>query len=432
MQIKKEKSLNLLNVSVFLQTQFFLLPVLFLFYQHCGLSVGDFFLFQGIFSLSTLLFEIPFGYLGDIISKKSVLILSYLFFIFRLILWLFFAQYGYWVLLLGEILFAAQKASFSGAVDSYIYEYLKHFNSSKEMLKCYGKVNFFLAAGTAFSAIPATLLYSKISQYTLLKYNHDYGFVVLMLLELILNLTALFLLVLLPAIPRTQEPKKTFEELYKRFFKTIIWTINKQNIRYHALYSGLLIAMTSVFVWSFQPIMKLLLLPVPLYGVVYFINHSFRALSSLYLNKIKSLFPLSKMYMLTLSLFVLSFMLTFVVLNMKNCSPLTCLLYFTFISFTIGMQLAYHLCNISRLHTFVPSIIRTTVSSVNMAMGRLFSAFFFVLVKILLSDNPLQNVFIVCFAIFVIVAIGLRKVYFISLKEEKTHSENVNVTKCNK
>lgn len=417
--MKKDKSLTILNMSVFLQTQFFLLPVLFLFYQHCGLSIGDFFLFQGIFSLFSLIFEIPLGYLGDIISKKSVLILSYSFFIVRVILWLFFSRYGYWVILSGEILYAAQKASFSGAADSYIYEYLKYYNIPQKMSKCYGKMNFFMSAGTAFSSLPAAFLYHKVAEWTLQKYNYDYGFVFLLAIELILNSVALYLLTLLPKVPQIKHRKTTAGEFYKKFFRIIVWTIKKKNIRYHSLYSGLILAMTSVFVWSFQPIMKLLLLPVHLYGVVYFINHLFRALASLNLGRIRSFIPLSKMYVLSFILFVLSFVLTFVVLSIKSCPVFAILLYFTFISLTIAMQLVYHLSNTSRLHTLVLSGIRTTVSSVNMAIGRLFSAFFLVLIKFLLRDNSIYNVFIICFVIFVIAAFILNKVYSISRQEEK-------------
>ena len=154
-----ENKLRFLNISCFLQTQIFMLPVLFLFYQHCGLTVGDFFLFQGIFSLSALLFEIPMGYLADVFSKRNVLILSYTFFLMRLCLWLCFAQYGYWILLIGEILYAAQKASFAGVVDSYIYEYLKINRVAKKMQKHYGHMNFFMSLGTAFSSLIGVFLF---------------------------------------------------------------------------------------------------------------------------------------------------------------------------------------------------------------------------------------------------------------------------------
>ena len=95
--------LKVLNWSIFFQTQILMLPVMLLFYQANGLTKGDYFLFQGIFSIAALLFEIPAGYIADWFSRKKMLILSYLLFIARLLLWFFFG--GFWIVSVGELLF---------------------------------------------------------------------------------------------------------------------------------------------------------------------------------------------------------------------------------------------------------------------------------------------------------------------------------------
>ena len=69
--------LRMFNLSTFLQTQILMLPVLLLFYQENGLTAGDYFLFQGIFSITALLFEIPAGYLGDIFPRRNMLVFSF-------------------------------------------------------------------------------------------------------------------------------------------------------------------------------------------------------------------------------------------------------------------------------------------------------------------------------------------------------------------
>ena len=51
----KKNPLEIFNVATFLQTQILMLPVLLLFYQENGLTAGDLFLFQGIFSITALL-----------------------------------------------------------------------------------------------------------------------------------------------------------------------------------------------------------------------------------------------------------------------------------------------------------------------------------------------------------------------------------------
>lgn len=414
-----KRKLHIFDLSVFFQTQLFLMPFLLLFYQSCGLTVGDFFLFQGIFSLSGLLLEIPMGYLGDIFPKRNILILSYTFFILRLLLWLFFAHYGYWIILTGEILYAAQKTTFTGVSESYIYEYLKYYNIPQEMAKHYGHMNFFLSLGTAFSVFISTPIYSIVSKYTSAQYGHNYAFIVLLSLELMLNLTAVCLLFKLPKIPQAHPPlRDSLKQSYQKLFHSIAWTVQNKNIRYHVFYSGLLTAVTLVFAWSFQPIMKLLLFPVSLFGVVYFMNHIFRALAGFYLDKIKHLISLSKMSVLTFVLFVVGFILTFAILKIHALPYYWSLLYFAFISFAIGIQWAFRLLHNCRLFLFIPSDMRATLASVNSAIGRLYGAFFFVLMKILLDGVSIRDTFLICFVIFIVFSLPLKAVYSIQSQED--------------
>ena len=415
---QRKSILRILNASVFLQTQMFLLPVLLLFYQHNGLSVGDFFLFQGIFSLMGLLLELPAGYLGDLFPKKYVLMMSYSFFILRLLLWIFFAHYGYWILLMGEVLYAAQKASFSGASDGYVYEYLKSRNISEKMLKHYGKLNFFMSIGTALSSLSGAWLYQTVSEWSVAKYHQDYGFCVLLAMELILNLSAFYLLILLPSVQKPAHKHESLREVYSNFFNIIKWTAQSQKIRYHIIYSGLLSSITLVFVWSFQPIMKLLAFPVSVFGVVYFINHLFRALSSFYLEKIRKIFTFAKLSLLVFVLFIFCFIMTFVILNIQPLPIYVNMLYFVFVTFTIGLQLSLSLSNTSRIHEIVPQEMRATIASIGIASGRMFAGFFFVLLKILLDGLSTQASLWICFGFYIVFAIPLKWVYSISSKEQ--------------
>ena len=164
--------------------------------------------------------------------------------------------------------------------------------------------------------------------------------------------------------------------------------------------------------------MKLLLFPASLYGVVYFMNHGFRAFASLYLDKIKNFMLLSKMSVLTFGLFVAGFIITLIILNIPTISPYWALLYFFFISFAIGIQLAFRLLCVCRLYLFVPANMKATFASLNSAISRLYGAFFFILIKILLDGVSLRESFLICFVIFIVLSIPLKAVYTIQSKED--------------
>ena len=126
------------------------------------------FLFQGIFSITALLFEIPAGYLGDIFPRRNMLVFSFSMFLLRLILWSFlvagvpiFKSNAYWIILAGEILYSVSKASYAGVADGYIYDYLKSQNKTNRMLQRYGKMNFCMSIGTAIASFIGPILYNK-------------------------------------------------------------------------------------------------------------------------------------------------------------------------------------------------------------------------------------------------------------------------------
>lgn len=376
--------LKVLNWSVFLQTQIFMLPITLLFYQANGLTKGDYFLFQGIFSIAALLFEVPAGYVGDFISRKKVLILSYSLFVCRLLLWLFFG--GYWILLIGELLYAMSKAFFSGVADGYIYDLLKSRGQTNKMLNRYGRMNFFMSIGTAIASLLGAPLYQH------------YGVVLLLLIELVFNSFAIGLLLFLPSVPPIKRQIMGIKEKYLDLIHITVSVFKNEKLKYYVCYSGMVVATTMIFVWSFQPLMQTAAIPVALFGVVYFINHFFRAGASLFLEKTMRICNLKSLGVGVYSLFILAFGAAIAMLHVKSIYVNFALL--AFICFVIGTQLTFTLASISRLHGLVSSDVRSTVASVNTMFSRMATGVVLILFKFLLDGVSMQNAFLIYFVLF--------------------------------
>ena len=62
------------NLALLLRSILLLTPVTLLFYQENGLTAQHLFFFQGIFYLTSILSEIPVGYISDAISRKYLLV----------------------------------------------------------------------------------------------------------------------------------------------------------------------------------------------------------------------------------------------------------------------------------------------------------------------------------------------------------------------
>lgn len=392
--------LKLLNWSVFFQTQIFMLPVMLLFYQSNGLTKGDYFLFQGIFSIAALCFEVPAGYIADWISRKKVLILSYALFLLRLVLWYFLANsqnilFNYWVILIGELLYAASKAFFSGIADGYIYDLLKSRGNTGRMLKRYGRMNFYMSAGTAIASLFGALLYK------------EYGIMTLITIEIVFNTVALGMLFLLPDVPSERTGTLTVTEKYRDLFKIAKTALTNEKIKYYICYSAMAVAASMIFVWSFQPLMQVAGIPIALFGVIYFINHAFRALAGYCLEKTMKFFTLKSLGITIYGLFIVAFFVAISMFHIKSIWMNMAIM--TFICFVIAAQLTFTLANASRIHTFVSSSIRSTVLSLNTMVSRLLTGFVLILFKFLLDDVEMQAAFYIYLLMFMLSAYPLFK-----------------------
>ncbi len=382
--------LQIFNWASFLQTQIFMLPVLSLFYLENGLTIGDYFLFQGIFSIAALVFEIPAGYLGDIFPRKNILILSYSLFVVRLLLWLFFG--GYWILLAGEILYAASKACYSGVADGYIYDYLKSKGKTRDMLKRYGRLNFFMSVGTAIASVSGAALYEAFNK------NGLPGFMILISIELVFNTASVLMLFLLPKVPPAHREIVGFKEKYLDLYNITKTAFKNPQISWYVIYSGILAASTMLFVWGFQPLMKSAGVAVAFFGVIYGVNHGFRALSSGLLHKFLALVSLRTLGKINYVLYLLAFSSAMLILQFP--SPWLCMVLLVFICAVIGCQLSFTLGSISRLHTIVTSDVRSTVASINTMMSRMLSGIMLILFKFLLDKVTLQESYFIYLCLF--------------------------------
>ena len=74
-----KRNINLLYAFSFCWLALVIIPVIVPFFASKGLSLADVFVLQSIFALSVVIFEVPSGYLADIIGRRRALILGSVF-----------------------------------------------------------------------------------------------------------------------------------------------------------------------------------------------------------------------------------------------------------------------------------------------------------------------------------------------------------------
>ena len=340
--------LSVLNVATFLQYQRFVMPISFLFYLHNGLNFSDFILCQSIYCATCLVGKFTMGFFGDIFSKKYILIAAYILFMARVVLWINFS--GFWILLSGEILYGLFKALYRGNVDSYIYEYLEQKNSGSKMMDKYGKCAFYTSLGSAISCIAGVILYKF------------YGFYTILYIELITQILAVSCLLLLPNT-KIKDNKKIKPEIYvKNIINGIKSVFTNTKVNFNVYYSAMLSGFTSVFIWNFQPLLKLSSAPVILYGIINFINQIFRAIGGLIAKEFAAKL---KKYLIAIEYFAVisSFILLISGYYIKNYIFVFCALFIICVAIILFM--IFNVFNISNLHDNTENCSRATSASVN-------------------------------------------------------------------
>ncbi len=401
--------LSMYNVAAFLRSQLFLLPVLLFFYQENGLTVGDFYLIQGLIVFFAFLFEIPAGYLGDIFPRKYILITAYSLFLGRLFLWIFFR--GFEIILIGEFLYACSKACFDSVSSSFIYDILKHNKEENKMVKAYSNFNAAMYIGTGIAALLGAGLYEKLGSH------------VLLIAEFVIYSTAILLLSLLP---NAHQPANnlviSLKDRLKRFWVAVRYIIKSRKYCYLVLFSGFMVGVSHFFFWSFQPLMKssgidpsvsltdlsasigwdarvfgemvwnyLISLNwldyIKVMGVVIFINNLIRSSFSYFAAAMAKRISLFNLGNISFVMEIIGCALSFFLMKMGHISPLNCLLFIIFLCVCIGLQLMFTITHISRLHRLINPKIRSLSSSVNMMTGRLMTSIMLMAPKFLLEHE---------------------------------------------
>ncbi len=446
--------LSMYNIAAYLRSQLFLLPVLLFFYQENGLSVGDFYLIQGLIVFFAFLFEIPAGYLGDIFPRKYILITAYALFLGRLFLWIFFR--GFEIILIGEFFYACSKACFDSVSSSFIYDILKKNNEEQKMVKAYSNFNAAMYIGTGIAALLGAGLYEK------------FGSHVLLIAEFAIYSTAILLLSFLPNAHTPSNTKAIgLKERLKKFWVATRYILKSRKYCYLVLFSGFMVGVSHFFFWSFQPLMKssginpsvsltdladsigwdarvfgvaawnyLLSLNwldfIKVMGVVIFINNLIRSSFSYFAASVAKHISLFKLGCIAFTTEIIGCAFSFGLMKIGYISPLNCLLFIIFLCVCIGLQLMFTISHISRLHRLINPKIRSLSSSVNMMTGRLLTSVMLMAPKFLLKHDTgaagvrVIDIFWIYAAAFI--PIGLYFIYKIYTYNVKDKHSLMNVS----
>ncbi len=388
-----KRGLYLLRAGWFFHNFMLVLPVIVLVYTQRGISVGDFFLIQGIFRLVAFLFEIPSGYLSDRFSRRRVMIMGGAFCVagFSVIA----MAYGFWAIVLGEALLGVTSALFTGTLEAYTYDLLKRNKTQKQFLKEFGNIMTFGSAASFVAAIFGGGLFAR------------FGGDCLLWVQILFALMSVFAFCFLPELLEVKRVVKNKTAIADAL--GITWhTLQNPRLRNLILFPAMFGAFTIVLLWISQPIMETAMVPVQLFGLYLGMKQFSEIVLSKYAYKICERYGEIKVSIITIGAIVLSIFMGLVAIY----APSMALVYV--VCAVLAMLPAVRVLNNLQYNTLIHHSIKSqergTVLSTRAMVSTVCGAMTLMLAKVLLDGFGITATLVVFLCMTVLLVWALKKV----------------------
>ncbi len=375
-----KRGLTLLKMGWFCHNFMLIVPVIVLVYTSKGITVGDFFLIQGIFRLAAFLFEIPSGYMSDCLSRRRVMIAGGVSTIAGYVS--IALASGFWTLIMGEALLGIASALFSGTLEAYTYDLLKRNKTQKQFLKEFGNITTWAGVAEFVAMIIGGILYGYIGANILW-------------IETVIMLFGTVAFLFLPELLEVKRVVKHKDAITDAVSITAN-TLKNPRLRNLILFPSLYGAFTIIMFWILQPIMDTVKIPVGLFGVYAGASQLFRIILSKYAYKICEKLGEIRTSMITIGAVAIGITMGLIATHINNMPLIyiACMILAISPSFRILNNLQYN----TLIHHSIKSNERGTVLSTRAMVATIVGAIGLIMAKFLLDGFGITTtlVFVLC------------------------------------
>ena len=226
-------------------------PILIPFYQSNGMSSTQVFIIQAAFAASTLIFEVPSGYLSDAIGRKKTLLIGSFFLPLGVILYATSSIFIFF--LFAEIVIGVAISMFSGTDSAFIYDTLVQLEQTKSYKEIEGKSLFYERIGTSLASILG-------------------GIIALVSIRGPFYVNILTSLILIPMALSLREPlrkKVSTQSPLLGILRILKYSFSHTEIRTLIIYSSIVGSSSIIGLWSYFMYYESLGLSIALYGLIF-------------------------------------------------------------------------------------------------------------------------------------------------------------------
>jgi MFS family permease len=393
----------------------FHVAILVIFYQQRGLSFSQIMILQSVYYFAKVLSEVPTGAWADRVGRKKSLIIGSFFHSSAYLL--IFLSHSFIIFNLGEIIAGISMSFASGADSALAYDSLKSLGRENEYRRIEGNATsmrhlafaVFAPAGGLLASINLALPYLASSIVIFFS-----GLIALTFVEPQKNNESTQSLKFKDQGLKSNAHRKTYYEI-KRSLNLML---GNKRILWFVLFFSLVFLATRLGFWIYQPYMKMVGLPLSLFGVVFAFLYLVSALVSKYADHLEKILKENLTLFLMPTLVVLSFFLLSRFLTLWSLS------FILIPQMTFGIHEPILKSHINRL---TPSEVRATMLSVQNMVGNAIFAVFAPFLGSLVDRLGLQNALLIFALVIIVLWIGLWRYRIKWFRSTEALNETVEV-----
>lgn len=251
----------------------FFTPVIVLFWQANGLSMTQIMILESIYAIGVSILELPTGAFADYFGKRTSLIVGTIFWTIG-ILWYGFSHH-FWQFLIGELTVGVGAAFISGADRAYIHQLLKSEDQEDNFKKVEGRGRAIVQISQALGSLFGGFIASISLGLTLIATSFS-------------TFTSLLVGISLPKT-KTEQPNKIKADYFQTIKESVKLVKNHKKLLWLTLFFAFFNALFWPLNFYSQPYLKMLGVPIFLFGAIFMVFNLIAAMGSALTNRFEKL-----------------------------------------------------------------------------------------------------------------------------------------------
>ncbi len=389
-----------------LRNAIFVVPVVLLYFGDKGISIGDFFLLQGIYWFAIFLLEVPSGYIADIFSRKMVILQGFIFGLIGYICWVI--GFGFWWFFVGQVLIAVTVAFLSGTMDAYLYDLLKkedkqeNFHKELSRIETYGNIGLMLSILTG-GFIAAVWGNEAPVYFTILAYAF-----------------AVILILFFPDVPESRRRVEAGKSKLQDIKEISVSAVKHPHIKWLMLFPAFYGTMTLILMWGLQSVMVAREIPVYLFSIIMGANAFMRTGWSISAGRLLDKFKLSGVIKILVMAIALGCIGASLAMYIPGYAVYIALVFMMIGSASVVLA---EIATSTLINHRIESTERATVLSVKSMIGRIMIGIGMISLKPLFDSYGVGEAFIIASLLLLPIFVCAVKLYRMNLSLEVSGKE---------